>query len=86
LDATVSSSVFKHVSERLRREKAATVFVTNDVNLPRRCDKVILRIDTTAPHYIRCPMPNDMPPPDNFDSKMIIDQLRCGDVLEGGAR
>jgi ABC-type multidrug transport system fused ATPase/permease subunit len=42
LDATVSSIVFERVSERLRREKAATVFVTNDPNLPRRCDKVIL--------------------------------------------
>ncbi|KAL3804273.1 hypothetical protein ACHAW5_005871 [Stephanodiscus triporus] len=42
LDATVASTVFERVSARLRREKAATVFVTNDPNLPRRCDKVIL--------------------------------------------
>jgi myosin heavy subunit len=40
------------------------------------------RIDTTAPHYIRCLKPNDMSAPDNFDPKMIVDQLRCGGVLE----
>jgi len=42
LDASVGSTVFERVSKKLRQEKAATVFVTNDPNLPRRCDKVIL--------------------------------------------
>ena len=41
LDASVGSTVFQRVSERLRGEKAATVFVTNDPNLPRQCDKVV---------------------------------------------
>ena len=40
------------------------------------------RIDTTAPHYIRCLKPNDDSAPTNFDPKMIVDQLRCGGVLE----
>ena len=40
------------------------------------------RIDTTAPHYIRCLKPNDASAPDNFDPRMIVDQLRCGGVLE----
>ena len=40
------------------------------------------RIDTTAPHYIRCLKPNDDLVPDSFDPKMIVDQLRCGGVLE----
>lgn len=42
LDASVGSMVFERVSAKLRREKAATIFVTNDPNLPRRCDRVIL--------------------------------------------
>ena len=42
LDASVGATVFERVTDRLRREKAATVFVTNDPNLPRRCDKVVL--------------------------------------------
>eukprot|EP00985_Skeletonema_marinoi_P002055 scaffold834_cov144-Skeletonema_marinoi.AAC.2 len=42
LDASVGSTVFQRVTERLRQEKAATIFVTNDPNLPRQCDKVVL--------------------------------------------
>lgn len=38
----MGSLVFDRVTSRLRQEKAATIFVTNDPNLPRRCDKVIL--------------------------------------------
>jgi ABC-type multidrug transport system fused ATPase/permease subunit len=42
LDSSVGSTVFERVSSRLRQQKAAAVFVTNDPNLPRRCDKVII--------------------------------------------
>jgi ATP-binding cassette subfamily C (CFTR/MRP) protein 1 len=42
LDSSVGSTVFERVSSRLRQQKAAAIFVTNDPNLPRRCDKVIL--------------------------------------------
>ena len=40
------------------------------------------RIDATVPHYIRCLKPNDDMVPDTFDQTMIVDQLRCGGVLE----
>lgn len=40
------------------------------------------RIDTTVPHYIRCLKPNDELVPNYFDPKMIVEQLRCGGVLE----
>ena len=42
LDASVGSIVFERVVSRLRRQRAATIFVTNDDSLPRFCDKVIL--------------------------------------------
>lgn len=40
------------------------------------------RIDTTVPHYIRCLKPNDELVPDYFEPKNIVEQLRCGGVLE----
>ena len=40
------------------------------------------RIETTVPHYIRCLKPNDDLIPDYFEPKNIIEQLRCGGVLE----
>ncbi len=40
------------------------------------------RIDVTTPHYIRCLKPNDELIRDRFEPKNIVDQLRCGGVLE----
>ena len=40
------------------------------------------RIDLTSPHYIRCLKPNDALEPNNFDSAVIADQLRCAGILE----
>lgn len=40
------------------------------------------RIETTIPHYIRCLKPNDELIPDYFEPKNIVEQLRCGGVLE----
>jgi ankyrin repeat protein len=40
------------------------------------------RIDTTIPHYIRCLKPNDDLVADYFEPKNIVEQLRCGGVLE----
>jgi ABC-type multidrug transport system fused ATPase/permease subunit len=42
LDAAVGSTVFDRLTVRLRRSKAATLLVTNDPNIPRRCDRVVL--------------------------------------------
>ncbi|KAI2505275.1 hypothetical protein MHU86_9177 [Fragilaria crotonensis] len=42
LDAAVGSTVFERLTKRLRRSKSATLLVTNDPNIPRRCDRVAL--------------------------------------------
>ena len=42
LDARVGSLVFERLIRRLKASNAATVFVTNDPSLPRRCDRVVL--------------------------------------------
>lgn len=42
LDTRVGSTVFERMISRLRKSKAATILVTNDPSLPRRCDRVIL--------------------------------------------
>ena len=40
------------------------------------------RIDVTTPHYIRCLKPNDDLSPNYFEPKNVVEQLRCGGVLE----
>lgn len=42
LDASVGSTVFERLTKRLRDSKSATILVTNDPSIPRRCDRVIL--------------------------------------------
>lgn len=42
LDASVGSTVFERLTKRLKKLGAATILVTNDPNLPRRCDRVVL--------------------------------------------
>jgi ABC-type multidrug transport system fused ATPase/permease subunit len=48
LDARVGSVVFERLLKRLKKLKAATIFVTNDPSLPRRCDRVILMGPTVS--------------------------------------
>jgi ankyrin repeat protein len=40
------------------------------------------RIDVTVPHYIRCLKPNDELVANFFEPKNVVEQLRCGGVLE----
>jgi len=51
LDAAVGATVFERMTKRLRESGAATLLVTNDPNIPRRCDRVILmgKYNTTPP-------------------------------------
>mmetsp|Transcript_25490 Transcript_25490/g.51538 ORF Transcript_25490/g.51538 Transcript_25490/m.51538 type:complete len:891 (-) Transcript_25490:109-2781(-) len=44
--------------------------------------KLRRRIDETHPHYVRCLKPNDQLRPDRFDPNIVVDQLRCGGILE----
>jgi len=48
LDARVGSLVFERVTKRLRSKNAATILVTNDPSLPRRCDRVVLMGSTST--------------------------------------
>jgi len=40
------------------------------------------KIDDTSPHYIRCMKPNHLLVPNNFDTALVADQLRCAGVIE----
>jgi len=42
LDSRVGAIVFERLTRRLRNTKAATILVTNDPSIPRRCDRVVL--------------------------------------------
>ncbi|KAF4387032.1 hypothetical protein G4B88_024604 [Cannabis sativa] len=39
-------------------------------------------LSSTEPHYIRCVKPNNLLKPSIFESKNVLQQLRCGGVME----
>ncbi|KAG2260378.1 hypothetical protein Bca52824_079672 [Brassica carinata] len=39
-------------------------------------------LNTTEPHYIRCIKPNNLLKPGIFENKNVLQQLRCGGVME----
>ena len=39
-------------------------------------------INNTTPHFIRCIKPNGTCVPDTVDKALIVNQLKCGGVLE----
>ncbi|KAL1088486.1 hypothetical protein V6Z11_D08G255500 [Gossypium hirsutum] len=39
-------------------------------------------LNSTEPHYIRCVKPNNQLKPAIFENQNIMQQLRCGGVLE----
>lgn len=71
---------FVRVEERGGRGTVATKSVSSQFSAQLRTLRA--RIDETVPHYVRCLKPNDDLAPDYFEPKNVVEQLRCGGVLE----
>ena len=71
---------FVRVEDRAGRGTVATKSVSSQFSTQLRVLRS--RIEETVPHYVRCLKPNDDLAPDYFEPKNIVEQLRCGGVLE----
>jgi ankyrin repeat protein len=71
---------FVRVEDRGGRGTVATKSVSSQFSSQLRILRA--RIDDTVPHYVRCLKPNDDLAPDYFEPKNVVEQLRCGGVLE----
>ncbi|EEC47670.1 predicted protein, partial [Phaeodactylum tricornutum CCAP 1055/1] len=71
---------FVRSEERAGRGTVATKSVSSQFSTQLRILRA--RIDETVPHYIRCLKPNDELASDYFEPKNVVEQLRCGGVLE----
>lgn len=71
---------FVRSEERAGRGTVATKSVSSQFSTQLRVLRS--RIDKTIPHYIRCLKPNDELVPEFFEPKNVVEQLRCGGVLE----
>jgi len=77
------TSIQRYIRSETRKGRSGTV-VTKSVGaqFSTQLKSLRERIDVTTPHYIRCLKPNDNLEPEYFEPKNIVEQLRCGGVLE----
>jgi myosin V len=69
-------------SKQLHRASSSLLRDSVGVQFCSQLKVLRTRIESTAPHYVRCLKPNDELVPHNFDAMVIADQLRCAGVLE----
>ena len=79
-DLLLDINRFVRSEDRAGRGTVATKSVSSQFSQQLRVLRS--RIEKTVPHYIRCLKPNDDLKPDFFEPKNIVEQLRCGGVLE----
>uniref|UniRef100_A0A8C0FKS8 Uncharacterized protein n=1 Tax=Bubo bubo TaxID=30461 RepID=A0A8C0FKS8_BUBBB len=68
-------------SEKKRKKGASfqTVSSLHKENL----NKLMTNLRSTAPHFVRCIIPNESKTPGEMDAFLVLHQLRCNGVLEG---
>uniref|UniRef100_A0A8C3KEE9 Myosin heavy chain n=1 Tax=Calidris pygmaea TaxID=425635 RepID=A0A8C3KEE9_9CHAR len=68
-------------SEKKRKKGASfqTVSSLHKENL----NKLMTNLKSTAPHFVRCIIPNESKTPGEMDAFLVLHQLRCNGVLEG---
>jgi ankyrin repeat protein len=79
-DLILEINRFVRSEDRAGRGTVATKSVSSQFSSQLRILRS--RIETTVPHYVRCLKPNDELAPNYFEPKNIVEQLRCGGVLE----
>ncbi|EED95808.1 predicted protein, partial [Thalassiosira pseudonana CCMP1335] len=65
-----------------QKESKGRAFKSSISRFSAQLQKLRKRIDETHPHYVRCLKPNDQLQPDRFEKAVVVDQLRCGGILE----
>ncbi|KAM9371425.1 myosin-1B-like [Phaethornis superciliosus] len=58
-------------------------FQTVSVLFRENLSKLMSKLRTTHPHFVRCIVPNETKTPGLMDHKLVLHQLRCNGVLEG---
>eukprot|EP00062_Callorhinchus_milii_P011011 gi/632956496/ref/XP_007893985.1/ PREDICTED: myosin-15 isoform X2 [Callorhinchus milii] len=77
----VSSDSSEYDGDKKRKKGASfqTVSSLHKENL----NKLMTNLKSTAPHFVRCLIPNETKTPGAMDAFLVLHQLRCNGVLEG---
>ena len=69
-------------TEQSERSKSSTKFSSVSARFKKQLGELMSKLNSTEPHYIRCIKPNAASKPATFDGSSVLQQLRCGGVLE----
>ena len=71
-----------NVADRSSGDKSRKTATTVGSSFRDQLKNLRVKIEKTAPCYIRCLKPNDLLVPNHFEIPIVAEQLRCGGVLE----
>ncbi|XP_007904316.1 myosin-16 [Callorhinchus milii] len=66
-----------------RKPKKGASFQTVSAFYREQLNKLMTTLRSTAPHFVRCIVPNEFKQSGAVDAKLILHQLACNGVLEG---
>ncbi len=66
-----------------KRKGKGSAFQTISATHREQLHKLIYNLNTTAPHFVRCIIPNERKCPFELDPHLVLHQLQCNGVLEG---
>ncbi|KAK3148684.1 hypothetical protein QOZ80_3AG0207370 [Eleusine coracana subsp. coracana] len=72
------SSIFPPIEESTK----STKFTSIGSSFKQQLQSLLETLSATEPHYIRCIKPNNVLKPAIFENSDVLQQLRCGGVLE----
>ncbi|GMH02537.1 hypothetical protein Nepgr_004376 [Nepenthes gracilis] len=73
------SSLFPPLTEESSK---SSKFSSIGSRFKQQLQSLLETLSTTEPHYIRCVKPNNLLKPAIFENKNVLQQLRCGGVME----
>ncbi|XP_060063803.1 myosin-IIIb-like [Ylistrum balloti] len=83
---SLSRQVGRRLKERASRERQQQMTGppknTTSAHFRMSLSELVDKLTSSEPHFIRCLKPNTNQSPNNFDSKLILSQLRSTGVLE----
>ncbi|MBN3321677.1 MYH7 protein, partial [Atractosteus spatula] len=69
-------------SSEKKRKKGASFQTVSSLH-KENLNKLMTNLKSTAPHFVRCIIPNETKTPGVMDPFLVLHQLRCNGVLEG---
>ncbi|KAI3688420.1 hypothetical protein L1987_82133 [Smallanthus sonchifolius] len=72
------SNLFPPVTEESKSSKFSSI----GSKFKQQLQSLLETLSHTEPHYVRCVKPNNLLKPDIFENQNILQQLRCGGVME----